>query len=147
MLAWGSFLTIAINFLIVAAVLFALVNVIQRIRQKDGGEAAGGAAAAGGSADGNSRSAGEALAQITEGDNFRSESAEVKSRACSTTRRLCGALWCLDAAARKIRARCPPPDTEMLACSLIFARDATQFDHAYLHGWRIGANGGMASST
>ena len=35
MLAWGSFLTITINFLIVAAVLFVFVNLIQRIRQKD----------------------------------------------------------------------------------------------------------------
>jgi large conductance mechanosensitive channel len=34
-LAWGSFLTITINFLIVAAVLFGFVNLIQRIRQKD----------------------------------------------------------------------------------------------------------------
>ena len=34
-LAWGSFLTIAINFVIVAAVLFGLVNLIQRFRQKD----------------------------------------------------------------------------------------------------------------
>jgi large conductance mechanosensitive channel len=31
-LAWGAFLTITINFLIVAAVLFALVNFIQRLR-------------------------------------------------------------------------------------------------------------------
>src|SRR5262245_2139573 len=30
--AWGSFLTITINFLIVAAVLFALVNLIQKFR-------------------------------------------------------------------------------------------------------------------
>jgi large conductance mechanosensitive channel len=34
-LAWGNFLTIAINFLIVAAVLFGLVNLIQRVRQND----------------------------------------------------------------------------------------------------------------
>ena len=34
-LAWGNFLTIAINFLIVAAVLFGLVNLIQRFRQRD----------------------------------------------------------------------------------------------------------------
>ena len=34
-LAWGNFLTIAINFLIVAAVLFGLVNLIQHFRQKD----------------------------------------------------------------------------------------------------------------
>ena len=34
-LAWGNFLTLAINFLIVAAVLFGLVNLIQRFRQKD----------------------------------------------------------------------------------------------------------------
>jgi large conductance mechanosensitive channel len=34
-LAWGSFVTIAINFLIVAAVLFGLVNLIQHFRQKD----------------------------------------------------------------------------------------------------------------
>jgi len=33
-LAWGNFLTIVINFLIVAGVLFALVNVIQRFRQQ-----------------------------------------------------------------------------------------------------------------
>src|SRR6188472_3392954 len=34
-LAYGNFLTIAINFLIVAAVLFGLVNLIQRVRQND----------------------------------------------------------------------------------------------------------------
>jgi large conductance mechanosensitive channel len=34
-LAWGNFLTIVINFLIVAAVLFGLVNLIQHFRQKD----------------------------------------------------------------------------------------------------------------
>jgi large conductance mechanosensitive channel len=34
-LAWGNFVTIVINFLIVAAVLFGLVNLIQRIRQQD----------------------------------------------------------------------------------------------------------------
>jgi large conductance mechanosensitive channel len=34
-LAWGAFLTITINFMIVAAVLFALVNFIQKLRQKE----------------------------------------------------------------------------------------------------------------
>src|SRR4029078_6820123 len=34
-LAGGNFLTIAINFLMVAAVLFGLVNLIQRVRQND----------------------------------------------------------------------------------------------------------------
>jgi len=34
-LAWGNFLTIAINFLIVAAVTFVLVNLIQRVRQTE----------------------------------------------------------------------------------------------------------------
>ena len=34
-LAWGSFLTILINFVIVAAVLFILVNTIQRFRQQE----------------------------------------------------------------------------------------------------------------
>ena len=34
-LAWGSFLSIAINFTIVALVLFLLVNTIQRFRQKE----------------------------------------------------------------------------------------------------------------
>jgi large conductance mechanosensitive channel len=34
-LAWGSFLTILINFAIVAGVLFALVNVIQKVRQQE----------------------------------------------------------------------------------------------------------------
>jgi len=34
-LAWGNFLTIAINFLIVAIVLFGLVSLIQHFRQKD----------------------------------------------------------------------------------------------------------------
>ena len=34
-LAWGSFLTIVINFLIVAGVMFALVNMIQKFRQQD----------------------------------------------------------------------------------------------------------------
>ena len=34
-LAWGNFLTITINFIIVAAVLFLLVNVIQKVRAKE----------------------------------------------------------------------------------------------------------------
>jgi large conductance mechanosensitive channel len=34
-LAWGAFLTITINFMIVAAVLFALVNFIQKVRQRE----------------------------------------------------------------------------------------------------------------
>ena len=34
-LAWGSFITIVINFLVVAAVLFVLVNLIQRFRQQE----------------------------------------------------------------------------------------------------------------
>jgi large conductance mechanosensitive channel len=34
-LAWGNFLTIVINFLIVAGVMFALVSLIQRLRQKE----------------------------------------------------------------------------------------------------------------
>lgn len=34
-LAWGNFLTIIINFVIVAAVLFGLVSLIQRVRQKE----------------------------------------------------------------------------------------------------------------
>jgi large conductance mechanosensitive channel len=34
-LAWGSFLTIVINFLIVAGVMFALVNLIQKFRQQE----------------------------------------------------------------------------------------------------------------
>ena len=34
-LAWGNFLTIVINFMIVAAVMFGLVNLIQRVRQKE----------------------------------------------------------------------------------------------------------------
>jgi large conductance mechanosensitive channel len=34
-LAWGSFLTIVINFLIVAGVMFALVNMIQKFRQQE----------------------------------------------------------------------------------------------------------------
>ena len=34
-LAWGAFLTLVINFAIVAAVLFALVNIIQRFRQEE----------------------------------------------------------------------------------------------------------------
>ena len=34
-LAWGNFLTIVINFLIVAGVMFGLVNLIQRVRQKE----------------------------------------------------------------------------------------------------------------
>ena len=34
-LAWGSFVTIVINFLIVAAVMFGLVNLIQRVRQRE----------------------------------------------------------------------------------------------------------------
>jgi large conductance mechanosensitive channel len=34
-LAWGNFLTITINFVIVAAVMFGLVNLIQRVRQNE----------------------------------------------------------------------------------------------------------------
>lgn len=34
-LAWGNFLTIVINFLIVGGVLFGLVSLIQRVRQQD----------------------------------------------------------------------------------------------------------------
>jgi large conductance mechanosensitive channel len=34
-LAWGNFLTIVINFLIVAGVMFGLVNLIQRSRQNE----------------------------------------------------------------------------------------------------------------
>jgi large conductance mechanosensitive channel len=34
-LAWGSFLTILINFLIVAGVMFGLVSLIQRIRRQE----------------------------------------------------------------------------------------------------------------
>ncbi len=34
-LAWGNFLTILINFLIVAAALFVLVNLIQKIRKQE----------------------------------------------------------------------------------------------------------------
>jgi large conductance mechanosensitive channel len=34
-LAWGNFVTITINFIIVAGVLFGLVNLIQHFRQKD----------------------------------------------------------------------------------------------------------------
>src|SRR5581483_2283275 len=37
-LAWGSFVTIVINFVIVAGVLFALVNLLQRLRQKEADE-------------------------------------------------------------------------------------------------------------
>ena len=35
MLAWGNFLTVAINFIIVAGVMFGLVSLIQRVRQKE----------------------------------------------------------------------------------------------------------------
>jgi large conductance mechanosensitive channel len=34
-LAWGAFITLVINFCIVAAVLFALVNLIQKVRAKE----------------------------------------------------------------------------------------------------------------
>ncbi len=34
-LAWGNFLTILINFLIVAAALFVLINLIQKVRKKE----------------------------------------------------------------------------------------------------------------
>ena len=34
-LAWGNFLTIVINFVIVAGVMFGLVNLIQRVRQNE----------------------------------------------------------------------------------------------------------------
>ena len=34
-LAWGNFITIVINFLIVAAVMFAVVNAIQKLRRNE----------------------------------------------------------------------------------------------------------------
>ena len=34
-LAWGSFLTILINFIIIAACLFAVVNLIQKLKARD----------------------------------------------------------------------------------------------------------------
>jgi large conductance mechanosensitive channel len=34
-LAWGNFITIIINFLIIAAALFAVINLIQKLRQKE----------------------------------------------------------------------------------------------------------------
>ena len=34
-LAWGNFLTIVINFLIIAAALFGVVSLIQKLRQKE----------------------------------------------------------------------------------------------------------------
>jgi len=39
-LAWGAFATIVINFLIVAGVMFMLVNSIQKLRQKEANEPA-----------------------------------------------------------------------------------------------------------
>jgi large conductance mechanosensitive channel len=37
-LAWGNFVTITLNFLVVAAVLFGLVSLIQHFRAKDAGK-------------------------------------------------------------------------------------------------------------
>jgi large conductance mechanosensitive channel len=37
-LAWGSFVTITINFMIIAFVLFIVVNLIQKLRQKEEAE-------------------------------------------------------------------------------------------------------------
>jgi large conductance mechanosensitive channel len=34
-LAWGNFITVTINFIIIAAVLFLVVNAFQRLRQKE----------------------------------------------------------------------------------------------------------------
>lgn len=34
-LAWGNFITIVINFIIIAAVLFLVVNAIQKLKQKE----------------------------------------------------------------------------------------------------------------
>jgi large conductance mechanosensitive channel len=34
-LAWGNFITVTINFIIIAAVLFLVVNVMQRLKQKE----------------------------------------------------------------------------------------------------------------
>jgi large conductance mechanosensitive channel len=34
-LAWGNFITIVINFLIIAAALFAVINLFQRLRQRE----------------------------------------------------------------------------------------------------------------
>jgi large conductance mechanosensitive channel len=57
-LAWGNFLSVVINFVIVVGVMFGLVNLIQRVRHREDAKPA---AASGGIADGNSRSAGEAF--------------------------------------------------------------------------------------
>ena len=40
MLAWGNFITITINFIIIAGVLFLVVNAMQKMRQKEERETA-----------------------------------------------------------------------------------------------------------
>ena len=64
-LAWGSFLTIVINFVIVAGVMFILVNTIQKLPPEGGERARRRAAAPGGAVAGDSRSAGETIARCT----------------------------------------------------------------------------------
>ena len=39
-LAWGNFVTIVINFVIIALALFAVINLIQKLRQKEEAKAA-----------------------------------------------------------------------------------------------------------
>ena len=43
MLAWGNFLTLTINFMIVAFVLFMVIRVMNTLKRKDDGRAAGSA--------------------------------------------------------------------------------------------------------
>ena len=61
-LAWGSFVTIAINFLIVAFALFLVVKGINRLKTKDEQSPPTAAPTAGSAAERNPRPAGEEIA-------------------------------------------------------------------------------------
>ena len=133
-LAWGNFLTIVINFLIVAARDVRAGQSDPAPPPEGGGQAAGRAAAPGGVAAGDPRSAGEAIAaEISWSES--SFAAAIARRACAARAR------CLDAAAEKIRASRTTARYRNAPRDLQFARDASNLLDAYLHGWRIGANG------
>ena len=124
-LAWGNFLTIVINFLIVAAVMFGLVNLIQRLRQKEEAKPAGRAAAPGGIADRNPRPAGEAIARISGGSiRVVARASRRCARAVSGCRR--GKIRRQHATARyrNARARLAYLRAMQATCSCVFARMA-----------------------
>ena len=143
-LAWGNFLTIVINFVIVAAVMFGLVSLIQRVRQKEEAKPPPRRRA---------RRFCWPKSAICWRSGNRANHAEVKFRSrrsalrAACCARACAVSW-LPLRQKNPRVQLPPPDTEMRRVDLKFTLRATQQrDHAYLHGWRNGANGAWLSST